>query len=73
MYVYFFLFCARASRGSTSCSKLPRRWAPVGGPAERRLRLHGALLLTFMTSLASFSAPKIFGRGRIRIRLCSPA
>jgi iron(III) transport system permease protein len=71
MYVYFYLF-ARASLSRLDASMLEAaaslgagRWRtlwrvvmPILSPA-----LIGAALLTFMTSLASFSAPYIFGGG----------
>jgi iron(III) transport system permease protein len=71
MYVYFYLF-TRAALGSLDASLLEAA-ASLGASRWRRLRrvvlphlypaLGGAALLTFMTSLASFSAPYIFGGG----------
>jgi iron(III) transport system permease protein len=71
MYVYFYLFTraglagidgalleAAASLGSGRWRTLRRVVLPHLGPA-----LTGAALLTFMTSLASFSAPYVFGGG----------
>lgn len=71
MYVYFYLFCraglarldasmleAAASLGSSRWRTYRRVVLPLLRPA-----LTGAALLTFMTSLASFSAPYIFGGG----------
>jgi iron(III) transport system permease protein len=71
MYVYFYLFTraalarmdgaveeAAASLGAGAWTTLRRVTLPTLGPA-----LAGASLLTFMTSLASFSAPYIFGGG----------
>lgn len=71
MYVYFYLFTraglarmdgaveeAAASLGAGRWTTLRRVTLPTLGPA-----LAGASLLTFMTSLASFSAPYIFGGG----------
>ncbi|MEM7480450.1 MAG: iron ABC transporter permease [Acidobacteriota bacterium] len=71
MYVYFYLFTraglarldgalseAAASLGAGSWSTLRRVTLPLLAPS-----LAGAALLTFMTSLASFSAPYIFGGG----------
>ncbi len=71
MYVYFYLFTraglarleasvleAAASLGAGRMRTLLRVTLPMLGPA-----LVGAALLTFMTSLASFSAPYIFGGG----------
>ncbi len=71
MYVYFYLFTraalvridasileAAASLGAGRRRRLWRVTLPLLGPA-----LVGAALLTFMTSLASFSAPYIFGGG----------
>jgi iron(III) transport system permease protein len=71
MYVYFYLF-TRAGLGSLDASQLEAaaglgagRWrtlrrvvVPALGPA-----LLGGALLTFMASLASFSAPYVFGGG----------
>ena len=72
MYVYFYLFtrAGAASRSTPRCSRRP----PASGAGRwRTLRrvvlpllypaLGGAALLTFMTALASFSAPYIFGGG----------
>ncbi len=72
MYVYFYLFTRARPR-------LARRVAARGGrePGRRTVaclpprasfpcsirRIGGAALLTFMTSLGSFSAPYIFGGG----------
>ena len=71
MYVYFYLF-TRAALGSLDGSLLEAA-ASLGAGRWRTLRqvvlphlypaLGGAALLTFMTSLASFSAPYIFGGG----------
>jgi len=71
MYVYFYLFTraalarldsslleAAASLGAWRWRTLRTVTLPVLAPA-----LAGAALLTFMTSLASFSAPYIFGGG----------
>ena len=71
MYVYFYLFTraalarldgsmleAAASLGASRWRTLWRVVLPILSPA-----LVGAALLTFMTSLASFSAPYIFGGG----------
>lgn len=71
MYVYFYLFTraalarldsslleAAASLGAGRLRTLVRVVLPMLSPA-----LAGAALLTFMTSLASFSAPYIFGGG----------
>jgi iron(III) transport system permease protein len=71
MYVYFYLFIraalarldsslleAAASLGAGRWRTLRQVTLPVLTPA-----LAGAALLTFMTSLASFSAPYIFGGG----------
>lgn len=71
MYVYFYLFTraallaldsaqleAAASLGAGRWRTLRRVVVPALAPA-----LSGAALLTFMTSLASFSAPYIFGGG----------
>ncbi|MGB5174782.1 MAG: iron ABC transporter permease [Thermoanaerobaculia bacterium] len=71
MYVYFYLFTraalvridasvleAAASLGAGRRRRFVRVTLPLLGPA-----LTGAALLTFMTSLASFSAPYIFGGG----------
>jgi len=71
MYVYFYLF-TRAGLASLDVSVLEAA-ASLGAGRWRTLRrvvlpllypaLGGAALLTFMTSLASFSAPYIFGGG----------
>ena len=71
MYVYFYLFAraglaridasmveAAASLGAGPWSTFRRVTLPLLAPA-----LWGAALLTFMTALASFSAPYIFGGG----------
>ena len=71
MYVYFYLFTraglarldasvleAAASLGASRGRILRRVTMPLLRPA-----LTGAALLTFMTSLASFSAPYVFGGG----------
>lgn len=71
MYVYFYLFAraglarmdasmleAAASLGAGAWSSFRRVTLPLLAPA-----LWGAGLLTFMTALASFSAPYIFGGG----------
>jgi len=71
MYVYFYLFAraalarmdgalleAAASLGAGRRRQLLRVTLPLLRPA-----LAGAALLTFMTALASFSAPYIFGGG----------
>ncbi len=71
MYVYFYLFTraalarldpsmeeAAASLGASKGVRLRRVVLPLLRPA-----LAGAALLTFMTSLSSFSAPYIFGGG----------
>lgn len=71
MYVYFYLFTraaltrldpsmeeAAASLGAGGGVRLRRVVLPLLRPA-----LAGAALLTFMTSLSSFSAPYIFGGG----------
>jgi iron(III) transport system permease protein len=71
MYVYFYLF-TRAGLASLDASVLEAA-ASLGGGRWRTFRrvvlpllypaLGGAALLTFLTSLASFSAPYIFGGG----------
>jgi iron(III) transport system permease protein len=71
MYVYFYLF-TRAGLASLDASALEAA-ASLGAGRWRTMRrvvlpllypaLGGAALLTFMTSLASFSAPYIFGGG----------
>jgi iron(III) transport system permease protein len=71
MYVYFYLFTraglagldpavheAAASLGADRWRTLRRVTLPLLSPS-----LKGAALLTFMTALASFSAPYIFGGG----------
>jgi iron(III) transport system permease protein len=71
MYVYFYLFTraglasldpavdeAAASLGADRWRTLRRVTLPLLAPS-----LRGAALLTFMTALASFSAPYIFGGG----------
>ncbi len=71
MYVYFYLFCraglarldasveeAAAILGAGRARSFRRVVLPLLRPA-----LTGAALLTFMTSLASFSAPYLFGGG----------
>ncbi|HZI99384.1 MAG TPA: iron ABC transporter permease [Gemmatimonadaceae bacterium] len=71
MYVYVFLFVsagldrfdttldeAAAGLGATSWQRLKRVTLPLLTPA-----LAGSMLLVFMTSLGSFSAPYIFGGG----------
>ena len=71
MYVYFYLFTraalarldasvleAAASLGADSFATFRRVTLPLLRPA-----LVGAALLTFMTALASFSAPYLFGGG----------
>jgi iron(III) transport system permease protein len=71
MYVYFYLF-ARAGLASIDAAVLEAA-ASLGAGRWRTLRrvmvpllypaLAGGALLTFMTALASFSAPYIFGGG----------
>ena len=71
MYVYFYLF-TRAGLARLDAA-LMEAAASLGAGRRRTLRkvvlpllrpaLAGAALLTFMTSLASFSAPYIFGGG----------
>jgi iron(III) transport system permease protein len=71
MYVYFYLF-TRAGLARLDASVLEAA-ASLGASRRRILRrvtlpllrpaLTGAALLTFMTSLASFSAPYVFGGG----------
>jgi iron(III) transport system permease protein len=71
MYVYVFLFVsagldrfdttldeAAAGLGATSWQRLKRVTLPLLTPA-----LAGSMLLVFMTSLGSFSAPYVFGGG----------
>ena len=72
MYVYFYLFVAGGAR-RRSTPRCCEAAASLGAGRWRTLRrvvlpqlcpaLGGAALLTFMTSLASFSAPYIFGGG----------
>lgn len=71
MYVYFYLF-TRAGLAKLDASVLEAAASLGAGPAEtfRRVTLPllrpalvGAALLTFMTALASFSAPYLFGGG----------
>jgi iron(III) transport system permease protein len=71
MYVYFYLF-TRAALASLDAAQLEAA-ASLGAGRWRTLRrvvlpflysaLMGGALLTFMTALASFSAPYIFGGG----------
>jgi iron(III) transport system permease protein len=71
MYVYFYLF-VRAGLAALDGAQLEAaaslgagRWRTLRRVVVPQLRpaLLGAALLTFMTSLASFSAPYIFGGG----------
>jgi iron(III) transport system permease protein len=71
MYVYFYLFC-RAALSRLDGAMLEAasalgagRWRTLVHVILPHLRpaIAGAALLTFMTSLASFSAPYIFGGG----------
>lgn len=75
MYVYFYLFTraglagldpshqeAASSLGASRLRTLLRVTLPMLRPA-----LAGAALLTFMTALASFSAPYIFGGSNFRV------
>jgi len=71
MYVYFYLFC-RAALSRMDGAMLEAasalgagRWRTLTRVVLPHLRpaIAGAALLTFMTSLASFSAPYIFGGG----------
>jgi len=71
MYVYFYLFC-RAALARLDGAMLEAasalgagRWRTLTRVVLPHLRpaIAGAALLTFMTSLASFSAPYIFGGG----------
>jgi len=71
MYVYFYLFC-RAALSRLDGAMLEAasalgagRWRTLWYVILPHLRpaVAGAALLTFMTSLASFSAPYIFGGG----------
>ncbi len=71
MYVYFYLF-VRAGLARLDASALEAAASLGAGPAEtfRRVTLPllrpalvGAALLTFMTALATFSAPYLFGGG----------
>ncbi|MFZ5622861.1 MAG: ABC transporter permease [Gemmatimonadota bacterium] len=71
MYVYFYLFTRAglerfdAAQLEAAASLGASRWRTLRDVALPALRpsLVGAALLTFMTSLASFSAPYIFGGG----------
>ncbi len=71
MYVYFYLFTPRRSlqarclgaRGGVLARGGPHRDVPPGHGAAAAPALVGAALLTFMTALASFSAPYLFGGG----------
>jgi len=71
MYVYFYLFCRAAlSRMDGAMIEAASalgagRWRTFTHVVLPHLRpaIAGAALLTFMTSLASFSAPYIFGGG----------
>jgi iron(III) transport system permease protein len=74
MYVYFYLF-TRAGLASLDAAYLEAAASLGAGPARTfrrvtlpllRPALAGAALLTFLTSLASFSAPYIFG-GTFRV------
>lgn len=71
MYVYFYLF-ARAGLAKLDAAMIEAaqalgagRWRTLGRVILPVLRpsLAGAALLTFMTSLGSFSAPYVFGGG----------
>jgi iron(III) transport system permease protein len=71
MYVYFYLFC-RAALSRLDGAMLEAasalgagRWRTLSHVILPHLRpaIAGAAILTFMTSLASFSAPYIFGGG----------
>lgn len=71
MYVYFYLF-TRAGLAKLDASMLEAAQALGAGPGQlvRRVMLPllrpalaGAAMLTFMTALASFSAPYVFGGG----------
>lgn len=71
MYVYFYLF-ARAGLARIDASMLEAAQSLGAGPRDTlrrvtlpliRPQLAAAALLTFMTSLGSFSAPYIFGGG----------
>jgi len=71
MYVYFYLF-TRAGLAKLDVSMLEAaqalgadRWTTIGRVVLPLVRpsLVGAAILTFMTSLGSFSAPYIFGGG----------
>ena len=53
----------RDARGGLGARGRPLADAPAGDPSQLRPALAGAALLTFMTALASFSAPYIFGGG----------
>jgi iron(III) transport system permease protein len=71
MYVYFYLFVRAALRSfdgsllEAAASLGAGRWRTLRLVVVPQLRpaLGGAALLTFMTALASFSAPYIFGGG----------
>lgn len=71
MYVYFYLFCRAAlsrldgAMLEAAASLGAGRWRTLRHVVLPHLRpaIAGAGLLTFMTSLASFSAPYIFGGG----------
>jgi iron(III) transport system permease protein len=71
MYVYFYLFVRAALRSldgsllEAAASLGAGRWRTLRRIIVPQLRpaLGGAALLTFMTALASFSAPYIFGGG----------
>ena len=71
MYVYFYLFVRAALRSfdgsllEAAASLGAGRWRTLRLVVVPQLRpaLAGAALLTFMTALASFSAPYIFGGG----------
>lgn len=74
MYVYFYLFTRAGLAGldpaleEAAASLGAGRWRTLGRVVLPALRpaLAGAALLTFMTALASFSAPYIFG-GSFRV------
>ena len=75
MYVYFYLFtragprAARRALLEAAASLGAGRWRDRSGASRCRCSspaLTGAALLTFMTSLASFSAPYVFG-GSFRV------
>ncbi len=71
MYVYFFLFTRAGlarldpSLGEAAAVLGARRWRTLYAVTLLALRpaLAGAALLTFLTALASFSAPYLFGGG----------